>query len=118
MIESGPVWPLTGRAGDLRTLTTALLRSEPAVVVISGEAGIGKTRLLDEAVVHVGRRGASVTWIRGHPSVVDVPFSAVAHLLPETAPTRSLGSTPATSSATWCARPAERYLPGWGVTRR
>jgi DNA-binding CsgD family transcriptional regulator/tetratricopeptide (TPR) repeat protein len=46
---------LVGRAGVLAAVTQAL-RDEPSLVVVEGEAGIGKTRLVREALVAAKRR--------------------------------------------------------------
>ena len=49
--DSAPV--LLGRDGELATLTTALGRAAAGrgrLVVVTGDAGIGKTRLLEELV--------------------------------------------------------------------
>ena len=50
-MPSAPTAPLVGRDAEVRTLGEALARAEegtPRTVVIGGEAGIGKTRLLRE----------------------------------------------------------------------
>jgi predicted ATPase len=58
--------PLVGRDAELRRLEDALARLESGqgqVVLLVGEAGIGKTRLLSEAERRVAGR---VTWLEGH----------------------------------------------------
>jgi hypothetical protein len=59
--------PLLARADELRVLEEALTRSETGLsgrVLIAGEAGIGKTRLL-EALAEMGReRSFRVAWGR------------------------------------------------------
>ncbi|MGX1563300.1 helix-turn-helix transcriptional regulator [Streptomyces sp. NPDC055506] len=52
-----------GRAGELGTLHDALARSregEPQALLIGGEAGVGKTRLVEEFAAAARRRGAVV----------------------------------------------------------
>ncbi|WP_308282369.1 helix-turn-helix transcriptional regulator [Streptomyces lichenis] len=52
-----------GRTGELATLTEALSRGsagEPQVLLVGGEAGVGKTRLLEEFLGEATARGAVV----------------------------------------------------------
>jgi DNA-binding CsgD family transcriptional regulator/tetratricopeptide (TPR) repeat protein len=52
-----------GRSGDLEVLLDAYARAargEGAVVLVGGEAGVGKTRLVGEAAAHARRHGARV----------------------------------------------------------
>ncbi|MER7455933.1 AAA family ATPase [Micromonospora sp. NPDC126480] len=54
--------PLVGRRSELRKLL-GLVRAAPAVVRVEGEAGVGKTRLLQELRAQPGLRGR--TWLTG-----------------------------------------------------
>src|SRR6476661_8657252 len=54
---------LVGRASELEALDAALdavSEGRPAIVIVSGEAGIGKSRLLDEFAARAVVRGATV----------------------------------------------------------
>ncbi|MDQ1680252.1 MAG: hypothetical protein QOI42_1111, partial [Frankiaceae bacterium] len=54
---------LVGRSAEMQLLDAALTRvraGEPAVVVIGGEAGVGKSRLIDELTAHAAAAGARV----------------------------------------------------------
>src|SRR5690242_14599782 len=54
---------LVGRDAELAALTNAVdaaARGEPAVVVLSGEAGVGKTRLVEEAAMRARDRDVRV----------------------------------------------------------
>ncbi len=58
---SSPV--LVGRSGQLSVLDTALAdagRGRPSAVLIGGEAGVGKSRLVSEFAERSRRRGARV----------------------------------------------------------
>ncbi|MBW3562813.1 MAG: AAA family ATPase, partial [Actinobacteria bacterium] len=51
---------LVGRSGELSALRAALQRARDgsaSVVLLSGEAGIGKTRLVEELAVWCARQG-------------------------------------------------------------
>jgi DNA-binding CsgD family transcriptional regulator len=55
--------PLVGRGRELRALTAALdeaRRGRPGLVLVAGDAGVGKTRLLVEFVAQAGQAGATV----------------------------------------------------------
>ncbi|GAA0660435.1 LuxR family transcriptional regulator [Streptomyces thermocarboxydovorans] len=65
-VETRSVSPVfVGRAGELDTLNTALDRAstgagEPQALLLGGEAGVGKTRLVEEFAAAARRRGAIV----------------------------------------------------------
>ena len=55
--------PLVARGDELRSLRATFARAEegqPGAVLVSGDAGVGKTRLLSELAEVAGRRGALV----------------------------------------------------------
>ncbi|MGH9246033.1 MAG: AAA family ATPase, partial [Acidimicrobiales bacterium] len=82
MIESVPPWPLVGRAAELSTMRRALAGPAPVVLDISGDGGVGKTRLLEEAAASADGDGAAATWVRANQSAAVLPYAATAHLLP------------------------------------
>jgi hypothetical protein len=60
---AGPAGPLRGRGPEVEILGEALDRvaaGRPALMLIDGEAGIGKTRLLDGALEDARARGMQV----------------------------------------------------------
>ncbi|WP_181383719.1 helix-turn-helix transcriptional regulator [Streptomyces sp. NWU339] len=65
-VETRSVSPVfVGRAGELDALNTALARAtegagDPQALLIGGEAGVGKTRLVEEFAAEARRRGAVV----------------------------------------------------------
>lgn len=58
---------LVGRAEELalvRQVTAPVFAGGSALVIVEGEPGVGKTRLLEEAVAEADNRGAQVVWGR------------------------------------------------------
>jgi DNA-binding CsgD family transcriptional regulator len=76
--------PLVGRDADLRLLELVLARAAAgtgSVVLISGEAGIGKTRLCQELSSSHRGRGGQVLLGRAFPEEAAISFGAVADAL-------------------------------------
>lgn len=72
--------PLVGRDALVATIQATLSRPlavGPRVVAISGEPGIGKSRLVQELAREWLGRGASVHWVRGTPETQYAPFGAL-----------------------------------------
>ena len=79
---------LVGRELEVATITGLLDRSmsgRGCVVCVAGPAGIGKTRLADEAVAMARRRGVEVVSVFCESHTSDVPFLVAAGLLREAA---------------------------------
>ena len=79
-----PVPRLRGRAAEIGTLGEALDRiasGRSAVVLIEGEAGIGKTRLLDEVLEGARSRGMQVAAGRAEELERTRPFGLVGERL-------------------------------------
>lgn len=75
---------LVGREPQWRTLTrlwNSLRRGGGRVVLVEGEAGSGKSRLVSEFARWAGTQGATVLRGEAHQSAVSTPFSAAAELL-------------------------------------
>ena len=76
--------PLIGRDDELRELEQALARCSAghgSVVLVSGEAGIGKTRLCDEISRAHRARGGTVSMGRAFPEDAEVAFGPLADTL-------------------------------------
>jgi len=76
--------PLVGRDADLRQLSRVLMRAEEgagSIVLISGEAGIGKTRLCTELGQLQRQRGGRVLLGRAAPEEASIPYAALADTL-------------------------------------
>lgn len=82
--SAGPiVYPLVGRASERRQLDEALARTQDAgcLVVVEGEAGIGKTRIVDELADAARAAGTAVARARCSETESTVAYAAVADLL-------------------------------------
>ncbi|MFF9899381.1 ATP-binding protein [Streptomyces longispororuber] len=71
---------LVGRAVELRSLVDAVARP-PSVALVEGEAGIGKTRLIHQALRHPAVRGRRVLVGRCRPLREPFPYGPVLDLL-------------------------------------
>lgn len=74
-------WPLAGRERELRTIRAAL-ESGSAGVLLVGEAGVGKTRLVREVLDRWTASGGESEWVVATRAAGAIPFGAVSHLLP------------------------------------
>ncbi|WP_163506615.1 helix-turn-helix transcriptional regulator [Fodinicola acaciae] len=76
-----PLLPVIGRMEELDTLL-ALLDQGTAGVVVAGEAGVGKTRLIRELLRRVEAAGHPVRSATATASLACVPFGVFANLVP------------------------------------
>jgi DNA-binding CsgD family transcriptional regulator len=75
-------WPLTGRSEQLEVLGRYYRDGSVGGVVLHGPAGVGKTRLAEEALSRAERSGRPTARAVGHPSMASIPLGALAHMLP------------------------------------
>ncbi|NMO54701.1 AAA family ATPase [Actinoplanes sp. TBRC 11911] len=102
--------PLVGRRRELALVTDALVAgSGPSALLLVGEAGVGKTRLVTEAIGHA--TAAGVTVLVGHclPMSERVPF------LPLTEALRPLGPAVLDRCPPYVRAELTRLLPTWGT---
>ena len=121
----GPISPLVGRVKEwghlLRAWRAAAAGGQCQIVVLRGEAGIGKTRLVEDLLQWAARQGIATaytrcyaaegelayapvaTWLRAHPlpPLEDVWLAEVARLLPEVLARRPDLSRPAAMTEAW-----------------
>lgn len=71
-------WPLTGRDGEMRLIEDAVFAPESSGIVISGAAGVGKSRLAREALSLAEAKGCAVKWATGTSSAKALPLGAFA----------------------------------------
>src|SRR5215470_11877328 len=107
--------PLVARTAEMRRLRAAVLRAErgePGAMLISGDAGVGKTRVLSELGEYAGSRGALV--LTGH--CLDVREGGLPYLPFAEAFTPLVGSPEHEYADAITSRPAlSRLLPQLGT---
>jgi class 3 adenylate cyclase/DNA-binding SARP family transcriptional activator len=83
--RAAPALPLVGREAELEALTRLLERtgSEGQILAIEGEAGIGKTRLLREALESVQNREGTVLTAQCYEGEESIAFGPIIALLRE-----------------------------------
>ncbi|MGH8977329.1 MAG: AAA family ATPase, partial [Acidimicrobiia bacterium] len=72
-------WPLVGREDELDLATSAL--ASGSSVVLTGAAGVGKTRLAHEVLARVAQNQDRTEWVAATQSAASVPLGPVAHLV-------------------------------------
>ncbi|HKB46828.1 MAG TPA: AAA family ATPase, partial [Ktedonobacterales bacterium] len=72
---------MVGRARQIAALDRHLSGDGPPVLLVSGEPGIGKSRLLRQAAVSAAERGLAVLWGNGHRLSAHEPFSPIVEAL-------------------------------------
>jgi predicted ATPase/DNA-binding SARP family transcriptional activator len=79
----GPFLPLVGRAAQWAALLEAYGSVGPdgRLIVLEGEAGVGKTRLAEEFLRGVAARGAPVIAVRGYEDETRLAFGTVVEAL-------------------------------------
>src|SRR5688500_9584918 len=73
-----PRLPLVGRTDELAAVASALERAktgQSSAVLITGEAGAGKSRLMAAAVEDAKRRGWQIASGRAYPVETEIPYS-------------------------------------------
>ncbi len=74
----GLTWPLIGRSEGIQTIVTALSDPDLAGILVSGPAGVGKSRIVREALSSVASRGVETRWAVGTTSARKLPLGAFA----------------------------------------
>ena len=81
-------WPLIGRTEELAVIAEAAraTKGRAGGIVLSGSAGVGKTRVAREAVAGCGPRTARRHWVVGTASARSVPLGAFADVASDFGP--------------------------------
>jgi DNA-binding CsgD family transcriptional regulator len=69
---------LTGRSEEMRTIEAAIAAPSVAGIVVCGAAGVGKSRIVREALNAAASNGAEVRWAVGSTSAKSLPLGALA----------------------------------------
>jgi DNA-binding SARP family transcriptional activator/tetratricopeptide (TPR) repeat protein len=75
--------PFVGRDRELTAILASAAAASPdgRLIIVEGEAGIGKTRLAEVAVDRLHDRGATVLATRGYPGEAAIAYGPIADLL-------------------------------------
>lgn len=101
--------PFVGRDGALTQLLEQHARPGGQLLVVTGEAGVGKTRLADEFADRVRATGGRVATARCHAGEVELAYGAVVDLLQQ-----AVGRVPMSrldDIDPWCLAEAGRLVP-------
>ncbi|ORA53001.1 helix-turn-helix transcriptional regulator [Mycolicibacterium chubuense] len=69
-------WPLIGRSGEMASIEAALSASSGSGVLVCGPTGVGKSRLVREALARAADRGWQTRWTAGTSSAQAIPLGA------------------------------------------
>jgi hypothetical protein len=69
-------WPLTGRSDEMRVIEAAISASDLSGIVVFGAAGVGKSRIVREALSAASSRRYECRWAVGTTSAQKLPLGA------------------------------------------
>ncbi|MFF3313424.1 LuxR C-terminal-related transcriptional regulator [Streptomyces sp. NPDC002952] len=76
-------WPMVGRDEEIAELKSAWSSRKSRILIVSGPAGVGKSRLVDEFLGLLSAQGVSCRRVVATVSAAAVPLGALAHLIPD-----------------------------------
>lgn len=79
-------WPLVGRGGQLDHVREAVADRRCSGAFVTGPLGVGRSRLLQEALLQCTASGSAVELVSGMAASAAVPFGPLLHLLPPDEP--------------------------------
>lgn len=85
MLDVRLSWPLIGRTEQMTAIAAALAAPDVSSVVVSGGAGVGKSRLAHEALGRAEKSGSHVRWAAGASSARQIPLGVFTGWAPPTA---------------------------------
>jgi DNA-binding NarL/FixJ family response regulator/chromosome segregation and condensation protein ScpB len=75
-------WPFVGRDEELDLVDATLRERASCGVVVSGAAGVGKTRLARELLAAGTSAGTATAWVQGTSAAASIPLGAFVALMP------------------------------------
>jgi DNA-binding CsgD family transcriptional regulator len=84
-LRDSDAWPLTGRSQEMHIVEAALSAPNLAGIVVCGTAGVGKSRLVREALSSAASKRCEVRWAVATSSARALPLGAFASWAPSTA---------------------------------
>ncbi|HEX6425372.1 MAG TPA: LuxR C-terminal-related transcriptional regulator [Acidimicrobiales bacterium] len=81
-LGTGATWPLVGRAEELDLLVAATVDG-PASLVVAGQVGVGKSRLVTELLERAAAAGHATFLVRATRSTATIPFGPFAPWAPD-----------------------------------
>lgn len=75
-------WPLTGRSQEMRLIESAISDPDLSGIIVCGSAGVGKSRIVREALNAAASTGCEVRWVVGSSSARSLPLGALAPWAP------------------------------------
>ncbi|MCC7438464.1 MAG: AAA family ATPase [Armatimonadetes bacterium] len=108
------VMPFVGRAGEFQQLLQfwrgTLQAHGVRAALLTGEAGIGKSRLMEELMPHIAREGGTVVHIRFYPESAINPAHLLADALWGSASAREIVRDPAPEDLPGCIAALRRLV--------
>jgi DNA-binding CsgD family transcriptional regulator len=71
-------WPLTGRSEEMQLISAAISHPDTAGLLLSGAAGVGKSRVAKEALSVAESRGCEIRWAVATTAARALPLGAFA----------------------------------------
>lgn len=105
-------WPLVGREAELERITALATLAHAQVIVLSGPAGVGKSRLAGEAADALAKRGWATAQVSASATLQAVPLAALVPLLGSNRPDVSRLGGDATVLYEFAAALAEHHSGG------
>ena len=75
-------WPVIGRSEEIRTIEAAISASGVPGIVVCGAEGVGKSRIVREALASAASKGWETRWTVGTSSARAIPLGAFASWAP------------------------------------
>jgi ATP-dependent Clp protease ATP-binding subunit ClpA len=69
-------WPLIGRSEEMAAIKAAIMAPDASGIVVCGAAGVGKSRIVREAVAAAESQGYECRWVVGTSSARAIPLGA------------------------------------------